>query len=303
MKFAVETWAPEYGIAVEGSEIDETTDTIDASVEVAPGEWTPISPAQPESHPTVLFVDGVQRIDARVWINDGDLVRAGVCAVVAAGSVVCTDSAATVVESAVGRFVLSAPIESARDIDTRHGLYRYRDCSSDAPEDLYLGIHHERNKLEVQLGASDEVDLVIFDGPLRGRTDPKAVGYVKTQHVQYLPEGERSVLRELDAGQRTPLFRIAGRGSSRLSWYVRLPVERTHPWAGIVRCEVVERGTDEAAATADLVTVLLPRYASEPHKDGRAPQNLYPIAGLENDLRRLLGDPLLMERALRVAAK
>jgi hypothetical protein len=59
----------------------------------------------------------------------------------------------------------------------------------------------------------------------------------------------------------------------------------------------------EAAERADAVTALLPRYASEPHKDGRAPQNLYPIAGLENELRRRLGDALLMERALRLASR
>ena len=46
----------------------------------------------------------------------------------------------------------------------------------------------------------------------------------------------------------------------------------------------------------------LPRFASEPHKDGRAPQNLYPIAGLEGELRRRLGDPHLLERGLRSAS-
>ena len=46
----------------------------------------------------------------------------------------------------------------------------------------------------------------------------------------------------------------------------------------------------------------LGRYASEPYKDPRAPQNLYPIGGLERELRRRLGDAGLMFRALRVAA-
>ena len=46
----------------------------------------------------------------------------------------------------------------------------------------------------------------------------------------------------------------------------------------------------------------LGRYASEPYKDPRAPQNLYPIGGLERDLRHRLGDARLVFRALRVAA-
>jgi len=48
--------------------------------------------------------------------------------------------------------------------------------------------------------------------------------------------------------------------------------------------------------------VTLQRYASAGYKDSRAPQNLYPIAGLERALRRRLGDPGVVYRALRAAA-
>jgi hypothetical protein len=58
----------------------------------------------------------------------------------------------------------------------------------------------------------------------------------------------------------------------------------------------------ELTALADLTALVLPRYASEAHKDARAPQNLYPISGLERELRRRLGDPALLHRALLVAA-
>ncbi len=53
---------------------------------------------------------------------------------------------------------------------------------------------------------------------------------------------------------------------------------------------------------ANLSQATLPRYASVEYKDSRAPQNLYPIAGLERDLRRRLGDTRLLYRALRAAA-
>ena len=46
----------------------------------------------------------------------------------------------------------------------------------------------------------------------------------------------------------------------------------------------------------------LVRFASTEYKDSRTPQNLYPIAGLERELRRRLGDSRLLYRALRVAA-
>jgi len=58
----------------------------------------------------------------------------------------------------------------------------------------------------------------------------------------------------------------------------------------------------DAVVRAEIVSACLPRFASEPHKEPRAPQNLYPIAGLENQLRHQLGDALLLERSLRVAA-
>ena len=92
-------------------------------------------------------------------------------------------------------------------------------------------------------------------------------------------------------------------GWPRFSWYVRLPGPRTHALAGVVRCEIGGDGeVDDARVLADAVTARLQRFASAPHKDARAPQNLYPIAGLERELRRRLGDPALLERALRVAA-
>ena len=64
----------------------------------------------------------------------------------------------------------------------------------------------------------------------------------------------------------------------------------------------VNRVRENAIGRANEVTVTLPRYASAPHKEARAPQNLYPIAGLENNLRGRLGNQQILERALRVAA-
>ena len=57
-----------------------------------------------------------------------------------------------------------------------------------------------------------------------------------------------------------------------------------------------------AVRLADWSAAALPRYASAAHKDARAPQNLYPIGGLERELRRRLGDSRLLYRALRSAA-
>ena len=303
MKFAVETWAPEYGIGLDLQQLEESMGDVDVEVEVGAGDWAPVTPATVDVPDCVVFIDGVRRIDVRIWISDEELVRAGVCASVAAGVVRCHKNEARVVDVAVMRGIYAPPSAAAGPIVTRHGSYEFVPCASEAPDDIYNGIHEQMTNLETRFGSHDDADLVVFDGPLRGRTNSRGVGFVKTQHVQYLPDEQQAVLQQLEAGQRTPLFLISGAGFTRWSWYLRLPGAVSNPFAGIVRCELPGVGTAaDAIRRADEVTATLPRFASEAHKDSRAPQNLYPIAGLENRLRHRLGDQQILERALRVAA-
>lgn len=303
MRFAVESWSPDYGVAADPTDLDEARGEVDVAVERRPRDWAPITAAAGAAL-SVVFVDGVRRIDARVWIVDGEMVRPGVCASVAAGAVLCEGSTATVVEPQVSRGLFAAASSGAGPIVTRHGTYAFVPCAGDDVEALYLGIHEEMTSLEKSLSIVGAADCVVYDGPLRGRNDPSGVGFVKTQAVQYLPDELQPVLARLGAGDRTPLFLIGGGGGfTRWSWYLRLPGPVSQPLSAIVRCELAGVGTAaDAVARADAVSGVLPRFASEPHKDARAPQNLYPIAGLEHDLRRRLGDQYLLERALRVAA-
>ena len=129
---------------------------------------------------------------------------------------------------------------------------------------------------------------------------PDAIGLVKTHHVRYLPERAEPCGRRLAAGERTPVFRIDAQPLSRHSWYLRLPGPPGGPWAGIVRCEAARHARRRGRRLADTVTVTLPRFASVPHKDPRAPQNLAPIGGLERILRHRLGDAAGVLSRLRV---
>lgn len=304
MRFAVETWAPEYGVAADVTELDLTTGDVDVTVERKAEEWAPIAPGDVPAPESIIFIDGVRRFDARIWIggDDGEAVRPGVCASVAAGVVRCVGDSAEVVAAEVRRGVFATAGNGAEPIGTDHGRYELYPVADDSSEGLYLGVHEQMTALETEL-TDEDVDLAVFDGPLRGRNHPNGVGYVKTQHVQYLPDEQQSTVYALDPGERTPVFLISARGFTRWSWYVRLPGRKAHPLSGVIRCELPGIDTAErAVGRADQVTALLPRFASEPHKDPRAPQNLYPIAGLERDLRRRLGDQQLLERALRQAA-
>lgn len=303
MKFAVESWDPAYGSAVESLDLDEAAEPVDADIEIEASNWGPIAPDPSVQVPTeVVFLDGVRRIDARVWIEHEGVARPGVCATVGAGAVRTQPGHAEVIEPTLMRGLYADPT-GAEAITTKVGTYELVACDGASPEAVYLAIHGQMTELErqVSLAVADSA-LLLVDGPLRGRSTPNTVGYIKTQHVQYLEPEQQKILGALGPGERTPLFLIKGR-MGRYAWYVRLPGPLAHPMSGIVRCEVPALGEVGAAAErASSITAALPRFASEPHKDARAPQNLYPIAGLESELRRRLGDARFIERALRAAS-
>jgi hypothetical protein len=159
--------------------------------------------------------------------------------------------------------------------------------------------------LEAEVSGESRVDddLLVVDGPLRGRQHlPRAIGYVKTHRVEYLTTELTAVVTRLAPGERTPVFHV-GTSWHRYAWYLRLPTTSRAPWSGVVRIEcAAELPVDTAVALADRSAVTLPRFASTPYKDPRAPQNLVPIAGLERRLRAMLGDARLLSRTLTIAA-
>jgi hypothetical protein len=157
---------------------------------------------------------------------------------------------------------------------------------------------------EARLGqelVGGEADLVFLDGPLSYLTSAvPVVGFVKRLMGTYLSDVDARLLPRLGVGERTPLFLIQDH-LPRYSWYLRLGRGRRIEAAltGVVRLET-SGGLPlaEVRRLADASAAVLPRLASDPAHDPRAPQNLHPIGGLEARLRRLLGDPLLVRRAV-----
>ena len=311
MRFRVDPWSVEYGASVE-TELAASTVDVNVDVELPADRWHPIGPSVTAHEPaTVLFVDGVRRVDARVWIEgpDGD-AQPGICASFGAGVARCGPGLrAEVIHPTVGRGVFSASAHAA-EIVTAHGAYTAHVAGGPNPEALWLALQERMARREVEAAEAarrecPEADaaLVVVDGPLTGRQHVAgAIGVIKTHGVAYLPPELHRMVGELAPGARTPLFTIGG-GWSRHSWYLRLPGGADAPWAGVVRVECsTEVPVQGAGALAERVGVTLSRFASEPYKDPRAPQNLYPIGGLERELRRRLGDARLMFRALRKAA-
>lgn len=307
MRFAVDPWDPAYGSSAE-SEMGQSEATVVTDIEVADADWQPLRPAAGTVTPSaIVFVDGVRRLEARTWIeidNGADAV-AGIFASYAAGAVRC-DGEAKLVDARVGRGIF-APVSDLDDVVTRHGTFAATRTDDSSMERLTYAVHELMSECEVKIAEDARRhgdELILLDGPIRKRGHIRdAVGLVKSHHVRYLKGAPGTVVGRLAAGERTPLFRVDAAPFSRCSWYTRLPGLAGGPWAGIMRCEVSAAiPVAELSELADSVTASLGRFASAPHKDARAPQNLYPIAGLERELRRRLGDPAVLYRALRAAS-
>lgn len=345
MRYSVEGWDPSYGASLEmegqlDGQLQESTARIDADIEVPARNWRPVDPDPTGPLPdALLFVDGVRRVEAQLWIDDEAQQAeptAALCASYAAGVVCCCAAGAHLVVAKLRRGLFSvAP--HASDIRTRAGQYQahhVRVKRAGAPVMTTLSAALQAKLAEVEAIAAIEArgdatpppepqspahlagapaagghptgsvsDLLIVDGPLRGRQHlPRVLGYIKSHHATYLPPELNALVRALAPGQRTPAFHM-GTSWDRHSWYLRLPSPPGSPWAGVVRVECpADLPVAEVTRLAGLSQRCLGRFASAAYKDSRAPQNLYPIAGLERELRRRLGDPRLLYRALRAAA-
>jgi uncharacterized protein len=312
MRLFVDPWDPAYGVGVEATETGPDAPSsaeVDPDVELPAAAWRALPPPAGLAAPdVVLLVDGVRRIDARVWMtDDADVTHPGIAASYAAGVVRCDleGGVAGVVSAAIDRGLFtSAPAPPG----VGSGPLRYagHHVRRGEPTDLVLAVQRQLQALEVR-AASDarqgSDDLLLVDGPLRGRAHlPRTLGYIKTQHSQYLPTPLSAVVASLPHAHRSPVFAL-GTSWQRHTWYLRLPGPSGAAWAGVVRLECsAELAIEQAVALADVSTVLLPRLASSSYKDPRAPQNLIPIAGLERRLRGLLGDSRLLHRSLVKAA-
>ena len=311
--FTVDPWDPGYGLAyneeLDVGALEESSAELNLDLEVPASQWHPITPdPAPRLPGTVLFLDGVRRIDARIWVHGPNPQPApGIAASLATG-LVCCDGAARVADVIVEHGLFTAAPE-VTDIITNSAHYIARLADKPGPDRLSLALQQRLANAEVQLALTFRAqhpagdDLLVVDGPLRGRTHlDRTVGYIKTHHASYLPAEQAAVVAALMPGQRTPAFTM-GTSWRRNSWYLQLPGTLGVPWSGVVRLECsAELPLADVTELADLTAGILPPLASSPHKDPRAPQNLVPIGGLERDLRHRLGDQQLLYRALRAAA-
>lgn len=302
----IDPWTPEYESAIQ---FDEDPEESPANTAIESDRWEAKRPAATPRPERALFIDGVRRIDIGLIDERDDKLVFGLLGSYAAGVAECAPGRGSVSESRVQRrVVLGAGIRhDAIDIDAGSAVLRYE--GHGAPENNRRQVANEiqvlMRKLEGDLARSlaNPDDPTFVDGPLTYLLplEEPIVGYVKTHSRHYVGDAEMRVVASLEAGCRSPVFQFGEGANSRYSWYMRLAAVRgiEHSLAGIVRLEVsTSVGTDTAVQLADLSASLLPSFATTPGWDARAPQNLFPIAALEQQLRHLLGDAEWVRRKI-----
>jgi hypothetical protein len=307
VKLRIDPWDPEYGASAEiDTELEEPVG-LDLSAEVV-GPWRPIEVPWRDGLPCCAFVDGVRRIDARLFAEEGEAEAPGLAGSWAVGGAWSTrppkiDRIVVGRELVLGAGLAHPPL--AVTVGSREWIFSPSAVPGSAPLDPLRGLQNAMREGEAKLAeeilSGGEAELVVSDGPLNYFLKGPAVGMIKRQSRSYLDPTRAATIAQLAPGQRTPIFKLGERRLERYSWYLRLagqrPIDGT--MAGVVRLEVAAlEGLENAQHLAGLAGAVLPRVASQPGRDPRAPQNLYPVGALESLLRHRLGDALLIRRAL-----
>ena len=192
----VEDWSPEYGAPFESdtdplpSEVD-----VDTAVEVR-GAWEPL-PGRDDGVRLVAFVDGVQRLEARITLDDLDTApQPGICAAFAVGASVWDREAGASAFAHIGVHRLAifgdarTPVlPPVPGLDYRVEATEARDIPS-----FTAVLGSRRNRAEVSLVeriASAEC-FVFKDGRLDDVGPQHAVGYIKSHHRSYLAPDRKS---------------------------------------------------------------------------------------------------------------
>ena len=296
----LDPWTPTYESAVQLDEDDGALPAdVDPTVEMT--DWRPVEPEPCKRPETIAFIDGVQRVEMRlIGDNNGKMVY-GAFASVAVGAVFARENGCTVAAEEPLRVLALSDGETHPAINVPCGNvaldFRPQSTHVTGVSAAQQAVQTARREAEIALGeALDEQghEMVVVDGRLNWQPKRQAMvlGLVKTIHKRYLDQPYAAVVAKLPPETRSPIFRI-GRDRPVYSWYLRLAPSRPidHPWSGVVRLETLESiGIAAAVRLAGLTACHLPDFASSPVHDPRAPQNLYPIGGLEDQLRHSLGD-------------
>lgn len=314
----IDPWETDYkGPLQIDQEFDDTQKDVNPSLEVNINKWEPISSditfSDSLNWGPLTFIDGVRGMILRLtgYFNDqifyGGFGSTGVGALTISYKNQIELSNSLQEGSRVQRYCLMCGTDDIPEELIIKGLPGNIKCLNilENTQDSSLKELQKimrNNEASLADSLSHKLNgLMIVDGPLpQGFPEKRLpiIGYIKTFRTLYLPDKLIPILFNLKIRERTPLFTI---GEDKWSWFMRLSkLEESYtPLAGLVRLELSSRySIEKARVIADRLTGILPELSTSRIKDPRAPQNLIPIHALENYLRHLMGNRLLVRRKL-----
>ncbi len=316
-------WLAEYGSSLmfDAGDAGPPSESVDTKVER--DVWAPVTPRGEVV--AVQIVDGVRRPEESV-VDDGDEngLAYGLFGSFAVGAVRCEARTATILEDhiEVHRRYLHNGLSTPKGVlftagsPVSFGIVREPNAR-DFPS-LVASLNQLMLRAETHLAETlsrDESAITLLDGRIRGRpSGRRTAGYVKRLHQLYVGKEILDLAPGMAVGERTPLFTLgqpsgsgwdtehaSDGGQPRYSWYVRTAQlgRAYHDMTGLVRLEAPgELSLDDAVRLADETALALPRLASTPMRDPRAPQNLTPVGALEAQLTHRLGDRRWVRRLI-----
>jgi hypothetical protein len=304
MRLRLDPWPADYEAPIAFEDVESPQHVhIDTAIETE--DWKAVAPA-PQSVGECCFVDGVRRVEARVLADlDGKLIH-GLFGSSAAGFVRSAGQAEFGEIRVERSLILGRGMQ--RDmcltVGANHLVFHGIAAEQNTPNDILGHLQNRMRAAEAKLAEdlAGKGSCVFVDGlSYRATGRQEVIGVVKRIMEPYLDRQEFALLETLQPGQRSPLFAIVDGKYDRYSCFLRLTTGRAvdHPLTGIVRLEVgAAVGRDKGVALMSTAAAVLPRFASNPIRDPRAPQNLLPVGALEQEMKRRLGDPLMIRRAI-----
>lgn len=326
VQLRLDSWDVDYGASA--ALVDESWEDVQAAVDPdldvetssVPGvTWEePIGGRLAEAIGRVGFVDGARHVEARLRAEEEGRSAPAIAGSWAVGAIF-TGPGAHLGPLRVGRELIAADgiqpptlVVPVGDASLSFRGQAVPSADPDAPGNaLQRTMRDEEATLARELLSSSPAgELLVLDGTLAFVTNEPVLGLIKRQHRMYLPPEHEGRLAALPLAARTPVFRITygangaqgARRQRRWSWYLRIAHRRpadSH-LVGIVRLELPDAvPLEDARGIAARAAEVLPLLASDPLRDPRAPQNLYPVGELERQLHRRLGHGELVRARLR----
>lgn len=306
MRFRLDPWPAEYDAPVQFDDPDKPARIkVDPAVETP--DWIAITPDVCPPPAICYFVDGVRRVEARVLGDENGSIVHGLFGSLASGFVCVAEGNARFGDIRVDRYLISASKEALpQEIPIGDSKLAFSGYATIDNSPVGMLAQLQSLMRESETGLAEQLagpDACVFVDGLTYRKTSRfpVIGVIKRIVDPYLSGEKLALVESLRKGERTPMFSMEDEKNDRFSCFLRLveprPVE--HPFAGIVRIEIgAAVGLREATRWISTAAHLLPGFASTPVRDPRAPQNLLPTGALEHEMRRRLGDALLIRRAI-----